>query len=84
MYAVNYGYIADTKAPDGEELDAYVLGVDEAREIYTGICRAIIHRRDDDDDKLIVMPEGLTLSDEEIMQQVQFMVQWFDSEVLRD
>jgi inorganic pyrophosphatase len=26
-YPVKYGYIPDTMAPDGEELDAYVLGV---------------------------------------------------------
>ncbi|MEI7480142.1 MAG: inorganic diphosphatase, partial [bacterium] len=27
-YEVNYGFVPDTKAPDGEEIDAYVLGVD--------------------------------------------------------
>jgi len=27
VYCVNYGYIPETTAPDGEEIDAYVLGV---------------------------------------------------------
>lgn len=27
VYPVNYGYIENTKAPDGEEIDVYVLGI---------------------------------------------------------
>lgn len=26
IYPINYGYIPNTKAKDGEEIDAYVLG----------------------------------------------------------
>lgn len=46
-----------TIAPDGEEIDAYVLGVFEPKEEFTGTCIAVIHRTNDDDDKLIVVPE---------------------------
>lgn len=86
IYEVNYGFIPHTKAPDGEELDAYVLGVDHPIEVIRGICIAIIHRKDNDDDKLVVVPkEQKELpTDQEIMSQVNFQEQWFDSKVIRD
>ena len=37
-YPVNYGYLPDTVAPDGEELDAYALGVSVPTEEFTGRC----------------------------------------------
>ena len=42
-YSVNYGYIPGIIAPDGEEQDAYVLGVDEPLKEFTGVVIAIIH-----------------------------------------
>lgn len=83
VYEVNYGYIEGVMAPDGEELDAYYLGVDEAVEKAKGVCIAIAHRRDNDDDKLIVVPEGVELTDEEIMKTIRFQEQWFDTEIVR-
>lgn len=44
IYEVNYGYIPNTLAPDGEELDAYVLGVDRPVNKFKGKCIAIIQR----------------------------------------
>ena len=41
---VNYGYVPDTVSIDGEELDAYILGVDEPVESFTGECIAILQR----------------------------------------
>ena len=35
-YPVNYGYIEGIIAPDGEEQDAYILGVDKAVDKFTG------------------------------------------------
>ena len=29
IYSVNYGYVPEIFAPDGEEQDAYILGVNE-------------------------------------------------------
>jgi 8-oxo-dGTP pyrophosphatase MutT (NUDIX family) len=43
-YPVNYGYVPDTKSGDGEEIDAYVLGVSEPLKQFTGTCIAVIHR----------------------------------------
>ena len=83
VYEVNYGYIPDVKAPDGEELDAYYLGTNKALEKATGIVKAIIHRLDDDDDKLIIMPEDLEMTDEEIEKAVLFQEKWFKHKIVR-
>jgi inorganic pyrophosphatase len=83
LYEVNYGYIEGVIAPDGEELDAYYLGVNSSLEKAKGKVIAIIHRADNDDDKLVVVPDGVTLSDEEILKQVNFQEKWFKSSVIR-
>jgi len=82
-YEVNYGYIAGIKAPDGEDLDAYFLGVDTPIQTGVGICIAIAHRRDNDDDKLIVVTEGIIMTDEEILSSIHFQEQWFDTVIIR-
>ena len=83
VYPVNYGYIPGTISGDGEELDAYVLGVQKPLEKFTGECIAIVHRTDDNDDKLIVVPKGMDFSDSEIEKQVQFQEQWFHHIIIR-
>lgn len=84
VYEANYGYIPGTKAPDGEELDAYVLGVETPIESFMGKCVAIIHRLNDDDDKLVVVPKSSEdMSDEEIQKATNFQEQFFQSEIIR-
>ena len=84
VYPVNYGYIENTVSGDGEELDAYVLGIYEPLDVFTGRCIAIIHRTNDNDDKLIVVPEGKNFSDETIRALTDFQEQYFESEIIRD
>src|SRR5574344_433237 len=60
IYLLNYGFIPNTMAPDGEELDAYVLGVFEPIKEYTGKVIAVIHRTNDNDDKLVVASKNYT------------------------
>ena len=50
----------DSLSPDGEEFDAYILGVDKPLDQFEGICIAVIHRLNDKDDKLVVVPEQNT------------------------
>ena len=83
VYEANYGYVDGVKAPDGEDLDAYYLGVDVPLQKATGVCIAIVHRQSDDDDKLVVVPQGVTLTDEEIRVATHFQEQWFKSEIVR-
>ncbi len=82
-YIANYGYIEDVLAPDGEELDAYYLGVCNPIKKAEGKVIAVIHRIDDDDDKLVVVPENLVLTDEEIDKAVNFQEQWFKHKIVR-
>lgn len=82
-YEVNYGYVPDTKATDGEEIDAYVLGVRRPLKKFNGVCVAIIHRTNDEDDKLVVTPNGEDFSNEEIEKLVDFQEKWFRHTILR-
>ncbi len=83
-YEVNYGFVPNTKAPDGEEIDAYLLGVNNPVNEYTGKCIAFIHRKNDNDDKLVVASENAKgISDKEILKAVNFQEKWFDSVVVR-
>ena len=80
-YPVNYGYVPGIMAPDGEEQDAYVLGVNEPLKEFTGVVIAIIHRFDNVEEKWVVAPEGVKFSKEEIAEQVKFQEQYFRSEI---
>ena len=82
FYSVNYGYIPDVIAPDGEEQDAYILGVTEAVSEFEGKVVAIIRRLDDVEDKWVVAPEHMSFTKEEIMQQVAFQEQYFRTEIV--
>lgn len=84
IYPVNYGFVPNTKAPDGDELDAYVLGVFEPVDTFTGKCVAIIHRTNDDDDKLVVVPEGVEYTDEQIKALTEFQERFFKSVIIRN
>ena len=84
IYPVNYGYVPNTTSGDNEELDCYILGVFEPLEDFKGKCIAIIHRTNDNDDKLIVAPEGRNYSNEEIRALTEFQERFFESEIIRN
>lgn len=81
-YPVNYGYVEGIMAPDGEEQDAYILGVYTAVNEFVGKVIAVIHRDDDAEEKWVVAPAGMTFSKDEIMEQVQFQEQYFKSRII--
>ena len=83
IYPVNYGYVPNTVSGDGEELDAYLLGVFEPVKEFTGKCIAIIHRTNDDDDKLVVVPEEKEYSDDAINALCEFQERFFESVIIR-
>jgi inorganic pyrophosphatase len=83
FYMLNYGYVPGVIAPDGEEQDVYVLGVFEALEQFEGRCIAVIHRLDDDDDKLVLVPDGAQYTDEQILALTEFQERFFKSVVVR-
>lgn len=81
IYPVNYGYVAGRTGGDGEPQDAYVLGVDQPVDRFTGIVIAVIRRRDDVETKLVVAPPSLQLHQGQIMEQVHFQEQYFRSRI---
>ncbi len=83
IYTINYGFVPNTVSGDGEELDCYVLGVYEPLETFTGKCIAYIHRTNDDDDKLIIVPENTNFSNEQIRALTAFQERFFESEIIR-
>lgn len=83
-YPINYGYVSGIEASDGEEQDAYILGIDEPVEEFTGRVIAVIHRNDDVEEKWVVAPVGKVFSKEEIIEKVYFQEQYFDFHVIVD
>lgn len=83
IYSVNYGYIPNTISGDGEELDAYVLGEHKPLDEFEGVVIAVIHRTNDNDDKLVVMREGRNYTDDQIRALTEFQEQYFQSEIIR-
>ena len=78
-YPVNYGYVPGISAPDGEEQDAYVLGVAQPLREFYGKRIAVIHRRDDVEEKWVVCPPEQTFTLGEIECAVAFQERYFDS-----
>ena len=81
VYSVNYGYIPDVIGGDGEEIDVYLLGVDTPVFKYTATVIAVIHRLNDNEDKLVAAPKGMTFTKEQIKEQTHFQEQYFQSEI---
>mgnify|MGYP000030303136 FL=1 len=83
VYPVNYGFIPNTISGDNEEIDAYILGVNSPINSFKGKIIAIIHRLNDDDDKLIVTYENKNYTNKEIENLTHFQEKWFKSIIIR-
>ena len=82
-YTVTDCFVHDSFFDLTYNLDAYVLGVDRPLTEFQGTCIAIIHRTNDDDDKLIVVPDGINLTDDEIEKMVSYQEKWFKHIIIR-
>lgn len=82
VYPVNYGYIPGMMAGDGEEQDAYILGVSQPITSFDGRVIGAVRRRNDCEDKLVVAPEDVVFHQGQIAEAVHFQEQYFDSHVL--
>lgn len=81
IYPINYGYIKNVLSGDGEELDVYLLGVNEPVKEYQARIIAIIYRQNDTEDKLVAAPEGISYTKGQIEKAVHFQEQYFQSEI---
>ena len=80
-YTINYGFLPGITGGDGEEQDVYILGVDVSLKTFRGKIIGAICRRDDNEDKLVAAPEGMTFSADEIRDATWFVEKYFDSSI---
>ena len=83
VYAVNYGFVPGEISGDGEAQDAYIIGVDEPISEFDGAVVAVIHRLNDNEDKWVVAPHGVEITDEEIKEKTDFQERFFETEIIR-
>ena len=81
VYPINYGYIPGVLGGDGEELDVYLLGVNEPVERFEARIIAIVHRENDVEDKLVAAPVDMDFTRAEITQMVHFQEKYYDSHI---
>jgi len=81
IYPINYGYVEGIIASDGEEQDAYILGVNEPVKKFEGVIIAAIHREDDVEDKWVVASNGVLYDQAQIMEAVYFQEQYFKTTI---
>ncbi len=81
VYPINYGYLPGVMGGDGEEQDAYILGVSEPVKSFAGRVVGVIRRINDCEDKLVVAPEGMEYHQGEIAEATHFIEQYFVSTI---
>ena len=82
IYPVNYGYIPNTLSEDGEEIDVYILGIFYPVDEFKGICKAVICRYDDNENKLIVVPRDKSYSVEQVEALIEFQEKFFKHKII--
>lgn len=82
VYPVNYGYVDEVMAGDGEKQDVYVLGTDKPLKTFEGKVIAVYHRYNDAEDKWIVSLDH-NYSDEEILKAIYFQEKYFQGRLVR-
>ena len=82
IYPINYKYIPDTVAGDGEEVDAYIIGEFEPLDKFEGYIVAIVKRKDDVEEKLVVCKQRGRYTHERIKVLVEFQERFFDSKII--
>lgn len=73
-YPINYGYIPDLFAGDGEEQDVYIISekIREPLESFEGELIAVIHRQNDVEDKWVLTSTNENITIEDIKEKTYF------------
>ena len=80
-YPCNYGYVEEVLAADGEYQDAYIIGVYEPVDTFSGIVAAVVFRRNDCESKWIVTKDG-TCDRQEVIDTIGVIEQYFDTRII--
>lgn len=81
-YKLNYGYVPNTVADDGDPIDAYILGIEKSINNFDGIVIALVEREDDNEFKLIVAQSD-QYSENDIKKQIYFQEKYFKSKIVK-
>ena len=81
VYPINYGYIPGVLGGDDEELDVFLVGVEQPVAVYTGRIIGIVYRADDVEDKLVMAPEGMSFTAQEIARAVHFQEKYYQTTI---
>ena len=76
----NKGYV-DEKMEEGEVLPAYVVGINEPLDSFTGTVIGVVYRRGTDGYSLIVAKDT-AVSKEDVIRSIAFEEQYFDTQIL--
>lgn len=82
IYPVNYGFLPGTVSGDGEEIDAYVLGEFAPLTEFDGVVIAVIRRKNDTEEKLVMADRAERYDRQQIAALVEFQERFFESEVV--
>lgn len=82
-YELNYGYIKDLISPDGEYQDAYVIGIEKPIDSFNGKVIAVVKRKNDIEDKLVVCEKDKDFSIEEIEKHINFQEKFFKHKIIK-
>ncbi|WP_117282859.1 inorganic diphosphatase [Streptococcus intermedius] len=82
-YPINYGYIPNLFAEDGEEQDVYIVSekVREPLKCFEGELVAVIHRQDDVEDEWVLTLSSEIVILEDIKEKTYFLEPYFDSTI---
>ena len=81
IYPINYGYIPGVLGGDGEELDVYLLGVDNPVTEYSAKIIGMAHRENDVEDKLVAAPTNIIFYQNQIAEAIHFQEQYYKTTV---
>jgi len=82
VYPINYGYVEGIIAPDGEEQDAYIIGVNTPVTNFTGKVIAVVHRKNDIEDKWVVSSDNTIYTKRQICDLISFQERYFDTTIV--
>lgn len=82
-YPINCGYVRHACTIYGDDLTAYIIGIDRPVDIFSGKVIAVVYRQEDKSYRLVVAPDGMDFNDSEIAKALEFDVRDSKYEILR-
>ncbi|HEX9664851.1 MAG TPA: inorganic diphosphatase [Patescibacteria group bacterium] len=82
IYPLNYGFISETISSNAAPIDVYVLGVFKPVKMINGKVIAVIKRKDDNTDKIVIAANNKNYTNEQIQALVEFQERFFNTKII--